>query len=401
MRISTSNLFDSNVRSISDAQSSMVKTQQQISSGRRLLTPADDPLGAARALDLGQGQAMNTQYTANRTSAKSTLTMQEGALQGVTSLLQDVRTQVLAAGSGSLDDASRKYIATDLRSRLQELTGLANSRDGVGNYMFAGFQDTAPPFSTGAGAVSYVGDSGQKLLQVGASRQMPSNDSGEAIFMNVPASLVYTGSSTGAGTASLSSIMVSDTAQVQAGHQYEVKFDATGANYSVYDLTKDPTRTTALSTGAYASPQTVTVDGLSMTVSGAPQGGDAVSIKPVRSQSIFATMDDLIATLETPVATTADRQMLTYKLSAAGENIDHALDTVLGTRASVGSRLQELDSLDESGSARNQQYADQLSSIQDLDYVKAISDLSQKQMMLTAAQQTTVKIQGLSLFNFL
>lgn len=401
MRISTSNLFDSNVRSINDAQSSMVKTQQQISSGRRLLTPADDPLGAARALDLGQGQAMNTQYTANRTSAKNTLSMQEGALQGVTSLLQDVRTQVLAAGSGSLDDASRKYIATDLRSRLQELTSLANSRDGVGNYMFAGFQDTAPPFSTGSGAVSYVGDQGQKLLQVGASRQMPSNDSGDAIFMNIPASLVYAGSSTGTGTASLSSVMVSDTAQVQAGHQYEVKFDATGANYSVYDLTKDPTRTTALSTGAYTSGQTVTVDGLEMTLSGAPQGGDAVAIKPVRSQSVFATMDDLIAALEKPVVSTDDRRMLSYKLSAAGENIDHALDTVLGTRASVGSRLQELDSLDESGSARSQQYADQLSSIQDLDYVKAISDLSQKQMMLTAAQQTTVKIQGLSLFNFL
>ena len=399
MRISTSNLFDSNVRSINDAQSSMVKTQQQISSGRRLLTPADDPLGAARALDLGQGQAMNNQYTANRTSARNTLTMQEGALQSVTSLLQDVRAQVLAAGSGSLDDASRKYIATDLRSRLQELSSLANSRDGVGNYMFAGFQDAAPPFSTGSGAVRYVGDQGQKLLQVGASRQMPSNDSGDAIFMNIPASLVYAGSST--GTASLSSVMVSDTAKVQAGHQYEVKFDATGANYSIYDLSKDPTRSTALSTGAYTSGQAVTVDGLELTLSGAPQGGDAVAIKPVRSQSVFSTMDDLISALEKPVATTDERRMLTYKLSAAGENIDHALDTVLGTRASVGSRMKELDSLDESGSARNLQYADQLSSIQDLDYVKAISDLSQKQMMLTAAQKTTVTIQGLSLFNFL
>ena len=401
MRISTSNLFESNVRSIGDAQSSLAKTQQQIATGRRLLTPADDPLGAAKALDLSQGQAMNTQYAANRTSAKSSLSMQEGALQGVTSLLQDVRTQVLAAGSGSLDDQSRKFIATDLRSRLQELTSLANSRDGVGNYVFAGFQDSAPPFSTGAAGTSYVGDSGQKMLQVGASRQMPSNDSGDAIFMNVPASQVYTGSSTGTGTAALSSIMVTDSSLVQAGHQYEVKFDATGANYSVYDLTKDPTRTTALSTGAYANPQTIVADGLTMTLSGAPQGGDAVAIKPVRSQSVFSTMNDLINTLETPVVTSQDRQMLTYKLSAAGDNIDHALDTVLSTRASVGSRLQELDSLDDAGSARDQQYAEQLSGIQDLDYVKAISSMSQQQMMLTAAQQTTVKVQGLSLFNFL
>jgi flagellar hook-associated protein 3 FlgL len=401
MRISTSSLFESNVSRISDTQSSLAKVQQQISTGKRLLTPADDPLGAARALDLGQGQSLNTQYTQNRGSAKDALNMQEGALQGVTDLLQDVRTQVLAAGSGSLDDTSRKFIATDLRSRLQELTSLANSRDGVGNYMFAGFQDSAPPFASGGGTVAYNGDSGQKLLQVGASRQMASNDTGEAVFMNVPASLLYKGASTGAGSAAMSSLMVTDSSLVKQGHQYQVEFDATGANYAVYDITADPNKASPLSTGAYASPQTLSFDGIEMVVSGAPAGGDRVDLKPVRSQSVFATMEDLIATLETPVATEAERKMFNYKLSAAGENIDNALDNVLTTRASVGSRLKELDSLDDAGSARDIQYADQLSAIQDLDYVKAISDLSQKQMMLQAAQQSFVKVSGLSLFNFL
>jgi flagellar hook-associated protein 3 FlgL len=126
-----------------------------------------------------------------------------------------------------------------------------------------------------------------------------------------------------------------------------------------------------------------------------------VDLKPVRTQSVFATMDDLIATLEKPVASDADRKMLTYKLGAAGENIDNALNNVLTTRASVGSRLKELDALDDAGSARDLQYADQLSGIQDVDYVKAISDLSQKQMMLQAAQQSFVKVSGLSLFNYL
>ncbi|MET0962589.1 MAG: flagellar hook-associated protein FlgL [Noviherbaspirillum sp.] len=401
MRISTSNLFESNIRTINDTQSSLAKTQQQMATGRRLLTPADDPLGAAKALDLSQGQSMNTQYAQNRSSAKNALNMQEGALQSVTGLLQDVRAQVLAAGSGILDDTSRKFIATDLRSRLEELSSLANSRDGVGNYIFAGVQDGAPPFSGSGGAVSYVGDNGQKLLQVGASRQMASNDSGEAVFMNIAASSVYSGSSSGTGTARLSSVMVSDSAKVLPGHQYEVSFDATGANYSVYDLTKDPFRSTALAYGPYVSQQPITVDGLEMVISGAPQAGDAVGIKPVRSQSMFATMEDLIATLETPVSTADERRMLTFKLGAAGANIDNALNNVLSTRASVGSRLQELDSLDESGSTRDQQYADQLSGIQDLDYVKAISDLTQKQMMLQAAQQSAVKVWGLSLFNFI
>jgi flagellar hook-associated protein 3 FlgL len=401
MRISTNSLFETNVSRINDTQSSLAKVQQQISTGKRLLTPADDPLGAAKALDLNQGQALNTQYTQNRGSAKDALNLQEGTLQSVTDLLQDVRTQVLAAGSGSLDDTSRKFIATDLRSRLQELTSLANSRDGVGNYIFAGFQDSAPPFTSAGGTVSYSGDSGQKLLQVGASRQMASNDSGDAVFMNVPASLLYKGSTAGTGSAAMSSVMVTDSSLVKPGHQYQVAFDATGANYSVYDTTIDPNKTQALSTGAYASPQTLAFDGIEMVVSGAPAGGDAVDLKPVRSQSMFATMNDLIATLETPVTTEADRKMYNYKLSAAGENIDNALDNVLTTRASGGSRLKELDGLDDAGSARDLQYADQLSGIQDLDYVKAISEMSQKQMMLQAAQQSFVKVSGLSLFSYL
>jgi flagellar hook-associated protein 3 FlgL len=400
MRISTSSLFETNVSRIGETQSSLARIQQQISTGKRLLTPADDPLGAAKALDLGQGQALNTQYTQNRGSAKDALNMQESALQGVTDLLQDVRERVLQARNGTLDNGSRKDIATELRSRLEQLTSLANSRDGVGNHLFAGFQDRSPPFTSAGGAVSYGGDNGQKMLQVGASRQMASNDSGDAIFMNVPASQLYSASSS-AGSAALSSLVVANTSLHKPGHQYQVEFDAAGANYSVYDMTADPNKTMPLAAGAYTSPQALAFDGIEMVVSGVPAAGGTVDLKPVRSQSMFATMDDLIATLEKPATTADERKMLNYKLGAAGENIDHALDNILTTRASVGARLKELDSLDEAGSARDIQYADQLSGIQDLDYVKAISEMSQKQMMLQAAQQSFVKVSGMSLFNYL
>ena len=241
MRISTNSLYESNVSRIGDTQSSLAKVQQQLASGKRLLSPADDPLGAAKALDLTQGQAMNTQYTENRSSARSALSMQEGALQSVTSLLQDVRTQVVAAGSGVLDDNSRKFIAVELRSRLSELTSLANSRDGVGNYLFAGFKDNAQPFNSNGGTVSYAGDNGQKMLQVGAARQMSAGDGGDSIFMNVPASAVFSSAGSGTGSAALSNIIIKDASQAGPGHQYEVVFgaDAGGApTYSVYDTTR-------------------------------------------------------------------------------------------------------------------------------------------------------------------
>lgn len=404
MRISTNSLYESNVSRIGDTQSSLAKVQQQIASGKRLLSPADDPLGAAKALDLTQSQAMNTQYTENRNTARSALSMQEGALQNVTSLLQDVRSQVVAAGSGTLDDTSRKFIAGELRSRLSELTSLANSRDGVGNYLFAGFRDNAPPFNSNGNAVSYAGDNGQKMLQVGTSRQMPAGDSGDTIFMNVPASAVFSSTSNGTGSAALSNITIKDASQAVPGHQYEVVFgaDAGGApTYSVYDTTKDPLKATPLASGPYASPQTIEAAGLEMTVSGTPATNDTLGIKPARTQSMFKTLDKLIATLEAPVTTDVERKQFTYDLGVAGQNIDNALNNVLSVRASVGSRLQELDTLDDAGSARDLQYAEQLSDIQDVDYVKAVTELTQKQMQLQAAQQSFVKVSGLSLFNFL
>ena len=381
MRISTNSLYESNVSRIGDTQSSLAKVQQQIASGKRLLSPADDPLGAAKALDLTQSQAMNAQYTENRSSARSALSMQEGALQSVTSLLQDARAQVVAAGSGTLDDTSRKFIAGELRSRLSELTSLANSRDGVGNYLFAGFRDNAPPFNSNGNAVSYAGDNGQKMLQVGTSRQMPAGDSGDTIFMNVPASAVFSSTSNGTGSAALSNITIKDASQAVPGHQYEVA--------------------TPLASGPYASPQTIEAAGLEMTVSGTPATNDTLGIKPARTQSMFKTLDKLIATLEAPVTTDVERKQFTYDLGVAGQNIDNALNNVLSVRASVGSRLQELDTLDDAGSARDLQYAEQLSDIQDVDYVKAVTELTQKQMQLQAAQQSFVKVSGLSLFNFL
>lgn len=404
MRISTNSLYESNVARIGDTQSSLARVQQQIASGKRLQSPADDPLGAARALDLTQSQAVNTQHAANRTSARSALSMQEGALQSVTGLLQDVRSQVLAAGSGTLDDQSRKFIAGELRGRLAELTSLANSRDGVGNYLFGGFRDDAQPFNTSGGAVAYAGDNGQKMMQVSASRQMPAGDSGDTVFMNVPASAVFGSSTTGTGGATLADIKIRDASQAIPGHQYEVVFGVDGggaATYSLFDVTRDPGRTSALASGSYASPQTIEAAGLEMTLSGAPAPDDTISVRPARAQSMFKTLDKLIAALETPVATEAERKQFTYDLGVAGQNIDNALNNVLSVRASAGSRLQELDTLDDAGSARDLQYADQLSAIQDVDYVKAVSELTQKQMQLQAAQQSFVKVSGLSLFNFL
>lgn len=401
MRISTNTMYQTGSAQISKLQAALVRTQSQISANRRLLTPSDDPIASARALEITQSQSLNTQYATNRGYATSSLSLEETVLGSVTRLIQDAQTQVVEAGNAAYDDTQRKYIATDLRGRLEELIGLANSQDSEGNYLFSGFQTANKPFSVLASGVQYVGDQGQRNLQVGTARQMSISDSGDEIFSRISSVGAY--AATGAAGNSVgptATLAVTNVAQI-TGHAYEVVFDVTGGitTYSINDVTQG----TSVSTGnAFASPQTISFAGLEMIVTGTPADNDTfTAARPTGKQDIFTTIEKLITLLETPATTTANKQNLTYGLSMANANLSSALDNVLTVRASVGSRLKELETLDSAGDDRDIQYRDTLSTLQDLDYVKAISDLTMQKTTLEAAQQSYVKIMNLSLFNYL
>ena len=119
------------------------------------------------------------------------------------------------------------------------------------------------------------------------------------------------------------------------------------------------------------------------------------------NQSVFKTISNLIDILETPVVTPADKTALANGLRAAQTDLANALDNVLSTRASVGIRMKELDTLNDSGDDLSIQYKQQLAELQDVDYAKAISSLTQQQSYLEATQMAFIKVQGLSLFDFL
>lgn len=402
MRISTSTLFETGSARLSDLQSSLMKTQQQISSGRRVMTPADDPVASARALEISQSQSANAQYAANRQGAKDSLSMEEGILQSVTSLIQDVKTAVVSAGNGALDAPQRKFIASDLQGRFDELLGLANTRDGMGNYLFSGFQVALQPFVQSAGGASYLGDQGQRMVQAGPTRQMALSDTGNAIFENNPTGngtfvTAATGTNTGSGIVSPGSVV---NAAALTGHQYAINFSVV-AGATTYDVV-DSTTSTTLSTGnAYVSGQSIAFDGLQFDIKGSPADGDKFTVDPSTNQSIFTTLKNLIDVLNAPATGAAGQANLANGLATANGNLDHALDNVLTVRASIGSRLNEIDSLDNLGSDLDLQYSQTLSGLQDLDYAKAITQLTQQQTTLTAAQQSFVKISGLSLFNYI
>lgn len=399
MRISSNTIFDSNIAALNQQQARLLETQQQVASGRRILTASDDPVAAARALEISQSDAMNTQYASNRGAARHTLSLAESTLQSVTSLLQDVRTATIGAGNSALSNSDRQTIATELSGRLQELAGWANSTDGVGNYLFAGFQSKTQPFVDTPAGMGYFGDDGQHNVQVSATRQIASSDSGADVFMRVKngnGTFITQAAATNTGTGVISSGSVVNPAALVAGNSYSISFSLV-AGVMNYTVTGAPVALATPVTGAYVSGQAISFDGVQLDIQGTPAVTDSFAVAPSTNESVFKTISDLMAALRAPVVGAS----LTNSLNRGLNNLDNALNTVLTTRSSLGLRLNEIDTLQTAGEDLSLQFKQTLSQLQDVDYNKALSDLTQQQMNLQAAQKTFSKISELSLFNYI
>lgn len=187
MRVSTSLIFDSGTASMQKRMAEAIKLQQQLATQRRMLTPSDDPVAAAQALEVTQALNVNSLYMKNQDNAGDTLAAGESNLAAAHTLLQSMYERMVQLGDGSLSDADRKTISSELRENFKQLTGIANQTDGLGNYLFSGYSgDTQPFIGDIEGGVSFVGDGGHRALQVSPSRSLQVGESGLDIFMRVP-----------------------------------------------------------------------------------------------------------------------------------------------------------------------------------------------------------------------
>jgi len=406
MRIATSTIFEAGVRQLGTLQSDMAKLQLQMSTNKRVVTPSDDPIAASRALEVTQSQSLNTQLATNRSNARSSLSQEEVVLNSVTSLLQDVQDLVVSSGNASFTDSDRASKATELEGRLADLLGLANSTDGNGGYMFSGYKSATQPFNQSATGADYFGDQGQRQVQIGSTRSVPISDSGSGVFENNPTgngTYQTSAAATNKGAGIISSGTVTDVSQL-AGHKYALDFKVAGdpavTTYSITDNSTVPP-SAVQSDQPYKSGQSITFGGMSMDIKGEPADGDSFTTAPSQKQSVFTTITSLIDTLRGGALGSSGKAALTNGLNQASDNLKSALDTVLTARSTIGSRLNELDSLDSTGTDLNIQYASTLSDLTDLDLVAAYSSFSQQQITLTAAQKSFTTMSGLSLFNYI
>lgn len=414
MRISTITMFEQSLNSMASQQASFLKIGQQIASGSRVVNPSDDPQAASRAVGVAQAAAVNQQYADARISARNSLGQEESVLNSVADAITSVKTRLVQGANGTLSDADRSSLASEIRGVYEAMLGQANAADGNGRYLFGGFKDNSPPFikDPATGAVRFIGDTGMTKLKVDSSRLMANSDSGEDIFLRVHSSAkpIAVAAASNQGSVSFVGPNVVDSAAANFGDAFAIEFDGAGG----YQVFSPPSSATASATGTYdpesTQEQSIAFNGLSLKLDGAPAAGDRIAVSRAQEVSygsapedsgpnLFRTLENVLAVLDKPASTDAERAALQNTITTSMRELDNALDNVLTTRASVGARLNELDVLDTVGANRELNYAQTLSDLVDLDYYKAISEYALRLVGLQAAQKSFLDIQKLSLFD--
>ncbi|AYM90863.1 flagellar hook-filament junction protein FlgL [Serratia sp. 3ACOL1] len=189
MRMSTSMIYQQNLSGVTNNQSLWMQSGQQLSSGKRVLYPSDDPLAASQAVMISQSMSENSQYALARTFARQNISMEETVLRSAADGIKDMKTLIVNAGDGTISDNDRDSLATQLQGLKDQLLSQANSTDGNGRFIFAGFANDKAPFVEQGGKVVYQGSNSAIEQKVDANRTMTVGHTGSSIFMSLTSNI--------------------------------------------------------------------------------------------------------------------------------------------------------------------------------------------------------------------
>ncbi|NKI16762.1 flagellar hook-associated protein FlgL [Spongiibacter sp. KMU-166] len=397
MRISTSQIFSNGVNRMLEQQAQLIETQTQLASGKRIINPSDDPVGAVRSLELTRANEKTAQYDRNANYLDARLRVEENAISNSIDVLQRVKQLAVQANNAAQSNESRAAIAAELDQHFSALLDLANTRDSNGRSIFAGYQQSGDAFTKTATGVVYNGDDGQRALQVGANRTLADSDPGSHVFMGINngnSRFQTSANPANTGDAYIDAGSVTDLSNY-SGESFTIAFTAAD-QYQLLDSAGS-----IVGGGNFANGDSITVGGMTVTLQGQPQGGDEFQLQPAVAQDVFSMVAELRDSLIESRPDAAARGQQTTEINTSLANLDRALDHLITTQAGIGARMQTLERQIDINSAASLQIQENLSLVNDLDYAEAISRFEQQRIGLEAAQKAFAKVQGLSLFNYI
>lgn len=297
-RMSTDQLHMSSLDVILDAQARLQRTQEELASGKRLLSPSDDPVASAQIAEIRSDLTRMETYQRNLASAFSELAYTESKIASAEESIIRIKTLVLQAANATYSASDRQAMALEITAMRDQMLSLANSQDANGDYTFAGSAVSEAPYQPQAGQITYQGDQIAREMNIAPGLTVSPKLTGEEVF---------------------------------------------GSN--------DPSN----------------ID-------------------------IFSVLDAAITAVENN-----DQAAINAAITA----VDDGAEQIFQARSEIGVRMNRVDDQKSLNDSAILNFNKSLSGLEDLDYAKAVSELSSRMLALESAQKAYAKMQGISLFNYL
>lgn len=418
-RITTQQQFNNSIDNMLASQSKLNNLQEQSSSGKRVLNPADDPVAAAQIVKLEREMAQYDKYDINIKVTDRRLTLQETVQADLRTSLNRIKELIVQGSTGTLTDSDRASVANSMKTETELMVSLMNTQDSQGEYLFAGSKGKTKPYQLQTdGSYKYFGDDGQRNIQVSNELFVPSNDSGQYLFEAVTDDLKADVRGTYASQLPVSTPLVSNvTFDNKAAQEKfteatknlgDLKIIVTaGPNaYSIQDSSGNPVND-FLGTPITAIPYTpggqVDVLGMKFNLSAAPgvfAGADqnVLHIEPER-KNIIDAVQDYVKALEKPITNQTERDALATATTEIFAQWDQASERNIESVTRLGTRQKFLDQVRSSNADFTLFTKTSLSSIQDINATEVFSQFKLEEVTLQAAQAVFGRVSALSLFD--
>ena len=410
-RVSTANQYDTALRNIGQRHTSLSNLQENLTSGKRVVRPSDDPVSAAQAeRAINRLARIQTEQRALETQ-RNAIAQAESALGDAIGLMQNFRELTVSAGGGTLTPTDRATIANPLQGLREQIVEVANRKDTNGLPLLGALGSALAPFLGPLSTTPDYSFSGLPGQTSSTGVTIPGMLDGDSAFMfNPQRDGVYNAAvSAIPNTRQLTTSAVTPVDKsLVTGDNYTITFSAVGPGATPGTSTATYTLTNT-TTGAISAPVTVPdypsdkpltiamtdVPGLSFTITGNPANGDTITLQP--SPSIFSTLDSAIRDIRSAPNSNAAIQAVGQALG----NMDIGLERLHNMRGYAGELLNRADRITGDQEKRSIQLEGDRSRAEDLDMIKGISDFQNQQVGYEAALKSYAQVQKLSLFNFI
>lgn len=394
-RISSFHNYQAVQNDIRRQETKVHHNQAQLASGKKLLQPSDNPLATHYIQNVAQQEEQLKQYLDAIVLVRNRLEHQEVIISNAEDFADDAKRTVMEMINGSLSSGDREARRRELEELSNNVLNLANVQDEAGNYIFAGTKPKGQPFFRDKeGNVTYSGDDYQRKMRISNSMEMPFNNPGSKVFMEIDNPLGNYDPTYQLQEASELLLERATNTNPDDNSSYKVTFVDMGNNTFGYQLEQNGG---VVQSGEFDPQKGIKYEGLTIHVKGQITKGDSIELNRKDSFNIFETFKNAAKASEGSVSDISN----TAKLHQYTAEFQAAFTRLNKVRTDLGARMSTLDLQEQQHEDFKISLAKSKSKFEDLDYAEAVIDFNENTRALQASQQAFGKTKDLTLFNYI